>query len=115
MPASLPVGATCVTTPLADVASLAAAAAGARAVIYAINQPYELWASQALVQATQGMDIAQRLGATFMFPGNVYNFGAHMPALLRADTPPAPTTSHWDCVDPRDCYAAVCLGASFAR
>lgn len=92
VPASLPVGATCVTTPLADVASVTAAAAGARAVIYAINQPYELWASQALVQATQGMDIAQRLGALFMFPGNVYNFGAHMPALLRADTPPAPTT-----------------------
>ena len=84
------------TTPLADVAGVVAgvvaAATGARAVVYAINQPCALWPSQALLQARQGMDIAQRLGATFMFPGNVYNFGAHMPALLRADTPPAPTT-----------------------
>ena len=29
------------------------------------------------------MDVAQRLGATFMLPGNVYNYGASMPALLQ--------------------------------
>jgi nucleoside-diphosphate-sugar epimerase len=38
------------------------------------------------------MDLAQRLGATFMLPGNVYNFGRTMPALLCPDTPQRPDT-----------------------
>ncbi|MFZ2651308.1 MAG: NAD-dependent epimerase/dehydratase family protein [Burkholderiaceae bacterium] len=91
-PASLPVGVTHVATPLADSVALAAAAAGARTVVYAINQPYRQWASAALPQASLGMDLAQRLGATFMFPGNVYNFGANMPARLQVDTAQSPTT-----------------------
>jgi hypothetical protein len=33
------------------------------------------------------MDLAQRLCATFMLPGNVYNFGSSMPALLEPGTP----------------------------
>jgi nucleoside-diphosphate-sugar epimerase len=36
--------------------------------------------------------VAERLGAHFMLPGNVYNFGAAMPALLREDTPQRPST-----------------------
>jgi nucleoside-diphosphate-sugar epimerase len=40
----------------------------------------------------QGLAVAQRLGATFMLPGNVYNFGASMPALLTEHTPQQPTT-----------------------
>jgi hypothetical protein len=42
--------------------------------------------------ARAGMDLAERLGARFMLPGNVYNYGQGMPALLRPDTPPAPTS-----------------------
>ncbi|MEQ1804769.1 MAG: NAD-dependent epimerase/dehydratase family protein [Burkholderiaceae bacterium] len=91
-PASLPVGARYLATPLEDGVGLSAAAAGARAVVYAVNQPYPQWAKHALPQARQGMDVAQRLGATFMFPGNVYNFGAGMPALLDVDTPQEATT-----------------------
>ncbi len=37
--------------------------------------------------AIAGMDLAERLGARFMLPGNVYNFGTQMPALLHEDTP----------------------------
>ncbi len=92
-PTSLPVGARHLATPLEDCASLSAAAAGARAVVFAINQPYAQWADAALPQARQGMELAQRLRATFMFPGNVYNFGAGMPALLDVDTPQVPTTN----------------------
>ena len=92
-PASLPAGALHLATPLTDTAALAALAAGARAVLYAVNQPYGLWASQALPDARLGMDVAQRLRATFLFPGNVYNFGAQMPALLREDTPQLPSTA----------------------
>ncbi len=91
-PATLPVGVRHLATPLEDCAGLSVAAAGARAVVYAVNQPYAQWADTALPQARQGMDVAQRLGARFMFPGNVYNFGDAMPALLDVDTPQAPTT-----------------------
>ena len=64
-----------------------AAAAGVQVVVYAINPAYTAWATQALPLARLGMDVAQRLGATFMLPGNVYNFGAQMPPLLQERTP----------------------------
>ena len=37
-------------------------------------------------------DVAAALGAHLLFPGNVYNFGAGMPAVLAPDTPQRPTT-----------------------
>jgi len=86
-PSSLPAGARHVATAIEDTAALATEAAGARAVVYAVNPPYTQWARQALPLARAGMDVAQRLGATFMLPGNVYNFGTSMPPLLREDTP----------------------------
>ncbi len=91
-PASLPPGARHLAIDLADTARLAAGAAGARVVVYAVNPPYTQWAGQALPLARLGMDVAQRLNATFMLPGNVYNFGEDMPALLREDTPQQPGT-----------------------
>ena len=42
--------------------------------------------------ARAGMDVAQQLGATFMLPGNVYNHGDTMPALLDEGTPERPST-----------------------
>jgi len=89
---ALPANATVVSAALADTEALAAQAAGARAVVYAVNPPYTDWERQALPQARLGMDAAQRLGALFMLPGNVYNFGADMPALLTETTPERPTT-----------------------
>jgi nucleoside-diphosphate-sugar epimerase len=38
----------------------------------------------------QGLALAQRLGALFMLPGNVYNYGTQMPPLLTEDTPQHP-------------------------
>jgi nucleoside-diphosphate-sugar epimerase len=89
----LPAGATHLATPLHDGAALAAQAAGARVVVHALNPPYTRWQAEVLPLARQGMDLAQRLGATFMLPGNVYNFGQAMPALLRPDTPQRPSTA----------------------
>jgi len=77
---------------LDDVAALAEAAAGARVVVHAINPPYTHWRQQVLPLARRGMDIAQRLQARFMLPGNVYNFGASMPTSLREDTPQQPSS-----------------------
>jgi nucleoside-diphosphate-sugar epimerase len=91
-PAHLPAGARHLAVDLGDVAALADAAAGARTVVYAVNPPYTRWAGEALPLARLGMDVAERLGATFLLPGNVYAFGAGMPALLREDTPQHPTT-----------------------
>ena len=73
--------------------ALIAAARDASVVVYAVNPPYTRWDAEALPLLRQGLDIAQRLGATFMLPGNVYNFGEGMPELLAEDTPQRPTTA----------------------
>lgn len=91
-PAALPPGAIHVAAPLEDPAAIASQAGGARAVVYAVNPPYTRWAQEVLPLARAAMETAERLGATFMLPGNVYNYGQGMPALLRPDTPPAPTS-----------------------
>ncbi len=57
------------------------------AVLHAMNPPYTRWATEALPLARSAMDLAQTLDARLLFPGNVYNFGAQMPALLREATP----------------------------
>jgi nucleoside-diphosphate-sugar epimerase len=88
----LPAGVQAVAIALDDGAALAAAARGAQVVVHALNPPYTRWAQELLPLARQGMDLARRLDALFMLPGNVYNFGASMPALLRADTPQRPST-----------------------
>jgi nucleoside-diphosphate-sugar epimerase len=92
-PARLPRGAQHLATGLADTDALARSAAGARAVVHAVNPVYTRWDQEALPLARLGMDVAERLGATFMLPGNVYNFGEGMPARLAEDTPQQATTT----------------------
>jgi nucleoside-diphosphate-sugar epimerase len=88
----LPAGARHLATPLHDTATLAAQAAGASVVVHALNPRYTRWAQEVLPLGRHGMDLAQRLGATFMLPGNVYNYGSALPALLQTDTPQHPDT-----------------------
>jgi nucleoside-diphosphate-sugar epimerase len=79
-----------------DVAALAALLAGDGApsvVVHALNPIYTRWDEEALPLARAGMDLAERLGARFMLPGNVYNFGAGMPACIDESTPQQPTTT----------------------
>ena len=90
--APLPAAARALRLPMADLPALANAAAGSQVVVHALNPLYTRWAQEALPLARQGMDLAQHLGATFMLPGNVYNFGTAMPALLQPDTPQRPDT-----------------------
>jgi len=92
-PARLPAGATPLVHALDDADALVAAAAGARAVVYAVNPLYTRWSRDMMPLARQGMAVAERLDALFMLPGNVYAFGERMPALLREDTPERPTTT----------------------
>ncbi len=88
----LPAGATLVRAALSDVDALSAAAAGASVLVHAVNPVYTRWDAEALPALHAGLDVAERLGAHFMLPGNVYNFGEGMPALLSEDTPQRPST-----------------------
>jgi nucleoside-diphosphate-sugar epimerase len=82
----LPAGARHLDLPLDDTAGLAAQAAGTQVVVHALNPIYTRWATEALPLARQAMDVAQRLDARLMLPGNVYNFGSSMPARLEPGT-----------------------------
>ena len=77
--------------PLDDAAALAQAAGHVDCVLHAVNPPYPQWHTKALPLARQALDVARRLDALLLFPGNVYNFGAAMPPLLSEDTPQSPT------------------------
>jgi nucleoside-diphosphate-sugar epimerase len=89
---ALPTGASWLPIALDDTNALCAQAAGASVVVYAVNPVYTAWREQLLPLARLGMDAAERLNARFMLPGNIYNFGAGMPALLNENTPQQPST-----------------------
>ena len=55
-------------------------------VVNAANPPYTRWAQEAAAMNNAAIAIATALGATLMLPGNVYNYGADLPAELRSDT-----------------------------
>ena len=90
---SLPRGATALAVSMSDPAALAAAAARASVVVHAVNPVYTQWDREALPLLHQGLEVARRLGALLMLPGNVYNFGEGMPALLSESTPERPSTA----------------------
>ena len=75
-----------------DTESVIAAATGADVVLHALNVPYTDWARLAVPFADTAIAAAQRSGATLVFPGNVYNYGAAMPALIDETTPMQPTS-----------------------
>lgn len=75
-----------------DHAALAAACQGHDVIVNAINPPYEHWAKELPGLTASVIHAARTSGATVMIPGNVYNYGAGMPEVLREDTPWQPTT-----------------------
>lgn len=75
---------------LQDTPALLAAAAGASVVVHALNpSAYSnaAWQAESGPMLTAAINLCRKLDATLMLPGNVYNFGRDMPALLREDTP----------------------------
>ena len=62
-------------------------------VVHGINPIYTRWQEEVLPAARSAMDLAERFGARFMLPGNVYNHGAAMPSLIDETTPQRPTTA----------------------
>ena len=77
-----------------DTAALAAQAQDAQVVVHALNPAYthRAWSDEAPALMDAAIAVARRLRATLMLPGNVYNYGHGMPAVLSEDTPQQPTT-----------------------
>lgn len=88
----LPGGARWIDADLADTDALAQRARDARVVVYAVNPVYTRWDEDLLPLFRHGLAVAERLGARFMLPGNVYNYGDTMPPLLTEATTPVPST-----------------------
>ena len=83
----MPIGVRVLRLPIEQTDALVREARGASVVVHAVNPVYTRWDTELLPIAGAGMDVAQRLGARFMLPGNVYNFGTTMPARLTEQTP----------------------------
>ena len=71
---------------------LLAAVKGCNIIVNALNPPYHRWQQDWPKLTSNVIDNAEIAGATILFPGNVYNYGRHMPCTLREDTTHAPTT-----------------------
>jgi nucleoside-diphosphate-sugar epimerase len=69
--------------------ALADAAAGCSVVVHALNPAYTkaAWSQQVPVFMRAAIEVATRLDALLMLPGNVYNYGSGMPPLLSEATP----------------------------
>jgi nucleoside-diphosphate-sugar epimerase len=74
-----------------DRAVLVKEARGMDVVLHALNVAYPEWRRHLLPLTYSAIDAAESAGATLMFPGNVYNFGAGMPEVLDETTPMHPT------------------------
>lgn len=85
-PEDAPAGVAWLQDDVQDTAALAAAASGASVVVHALNPAYTGWTTQAMPLLDAAMRTAQALGARLMMPGNVYNFGAGMPAVVHEGT-----------------------------
>jgi nucleoside-diphosphate-sugar epimerase len=68
-----------------------AAGRGCDVVLNAFNPVITEWRRNALSLTYGAIAVAESNGATLMFPGNVWNFGSGMPAVLDEDTPMHPT------------------------
>ena len=79
---------------LMDASGLARAAQGASVIVHALNPLYthKAWKAQVPAMTRASIALARALNATVMLPGNIYNFGVDMPAVLREDTPQIATT-----------------------
>ena len=67
------------------------AARGCDVVLNALNPIITEWRKNALSLAYSAIAAAEANGATLLFPGNVYNYGRDMPAVIDESTPMHPT------------------------
>src|SRR5204863_4445312 len=72
--------------------AIAAASRGCDVLLHAANPPLTRWSKLALPLAYSAIDAAEAAGTTILFPGNLYNFGSPLPALIDEQTPMRPST-----------------------
>ena len=80
-------GAGRVTLDPSDAAAVTEAAQGQDVIVNAVNPPYPDWSVVVPRLTRSVIAAAKATGATVMIPGNLYNYGAAMPEVLREDTP----------------------------
>ncbi|GAA5179656.1 SDR family oxidoreductase [Niveibacterium umoris] len=90
--APLPAGVEAVSCDALDTPALVAAAQGAAVIVNALNPDYARWDVLLPPLAASVLAAARASRATLMLPGNVYNFGAKLPAVLTETTPEQPDT-----------------------
>jgi nucleoside-diphosphate-sugar epimerase len=61
-------------------------------ILHALNPPFAYWDRLVLPMAYVAIDAAEASGATLLFPGNVYNYGADMPECIDEQTPMHPSS-----------------------
>ncbi|MEA2903929.1 MAG: hypothetical protein QOI12_1316 [Alphaproteobacteria bacterium] len=74
-----------------DRLAVAEAAQHTDIVLHALNPPFTKWAQFALPLAYAAINAAEANGATLMLPGNLYNYGADLPAVIDETTPMRPS------------------------
>jgi len=87
-----PIGAEVIELNALDHAAVTEAARGADVVLHALNPPYAEWSRQALPLAYSAITAAETVGATLLFPGNLYNYGAPLPPVIDETTPMRPSS-----------------------
>ncbi len=75
-----------------DAADISSAAQGCDVIVNALNPPYPRWACDLPRFTDAVIRAAKATGAAILLPGNVYNYGAGMPAALTEATAHRPTS-----------------------
>ena len=75
-----------------DAQAVIAATSGADVVLNALNVPYADWERLAPALTDTAIAAARESRATLIFPGNLYNYGAGMPARIDETTSMHPTS-----------------------
>lgn len=75
-----------------DSEAVVEAAQGFDVVLHALNPPYTEWARWAMPLTETAIAAAKASKATLIFPGNIYNYGSPLPALIDERTPMRPTS-----------------------
>src|SRR5215510_5002097 len=81
-----------VEVDIRDLGAVTAAASGADVILNALNPPYTQWSRLALPFTDTAIAAARAADAALLFPGNLYNYGRDMPAVLDETTPMHPTS-----------------------
>jgi nucleoside-diphosphate-sugar epimerase len=76
-----------------DQLALSQAVVGYDVIINAVNVPFSGWANVTPKLTEAVARAAARTGATVIIPGNIYHYGAGMPATLSEATPANPTAN----------------------